>query len=734
MPKQRINPTFFLVGAGMLVLGAIATVGLSPKAIEWIEERTSLNLGSQKATQIQDLNQPSVVLNLSSLSAETRSSQLQEIASSEKSSLDRSRARYLLASDLIKKYEGGPALLQLEGLEEEYLAMAPYILLKRGRAYELTNETIQAQETWQKILETYPNTPVVAEALYKLGQTNPEYWERAIAEFPQHPRTHDIIRDRLKANAKQPQLWLHLIKYEPDGEDSNAIRDRLVKDFAKQLKPEDWSIIGAGYWEMAEYKKAAQAYTKATATPENLYRLARSLQVTNKKEEAKTAYKRLIEKFPDAEETGLGWRRLAALSPSQEAIKYLDRVISKFPPEAPEALMAKADLLDKLKNSKSAAQTRQTLLTQYPNSDAAAEYRWQVAQKYADAGDLVKAWQWAQPITTNNADSLLAPKAAFWIGKWAQRLGREEDAKTSFRHVIARHTQSYYAWRAAVLLGWNVGDFNSVRGIQPTLVKPTMRSAPPAGSESLQEFYRLGLDEEAWTLFRAEVKDPWKLTVDEQFTEGLLKLTQGKNLQAIANIGALRERDDPQEQLQWQALRQMPEYWYALFPFPFYSTIVTWSQQRQLNPVLVTSLIRQESRFESEIRSPAGAVGLMQVMPATGEWVAQQLQIKEYSLTDVQDNVNLGTWYLNYTHQEYNNNSLLAIASYNAGPGNVSAWMKKYRTSDPDVFVEKIPFRETQGYVEAVFGNYWNYLRIYNPEVANLLAQHSGKAIDVKSD
>jgi soluble lytic murein transglycosylase len=55
----------------------------------------------------------------------------------------------------------------------------------------------------------------------------------------------------------------------------------------------------------------------------------------------------------------------------------------------------------------------------------------------------------------------------------------------------------------------------------------------------------------------------------------------------------------------------------------------------------------------------------------------------------------------------------------------VSSWLKKYGFNDPDAFIEVIPFAETKGYVEAVFGNYWNYLRLYNPEIAKQLAQYS---------
>jgi soluble lytic murein transglycosylase len=125
-----------------------------------------------------------------------------------------------------------------------------------------------------------------------------------------------------------------------------------------------------------------------------------------------------------------------------------------------------------------------------------------------------------------------------------------------------------------------------------------------------------------------------------------------------------------------------------------------------------------------KIKSVVGATGLMQVMPETGSWVAQKINLKKYSLEDPNDNVKLGTWYLDRTHDEYQNNSLLAVASYNAGPNAVADWLKRFSFNDPDEFVNKIPFPETNGYVKSVFENYWNYLRIYNPEVNQLMAEH----------
>jgi soluble lytic murein transglycosylase len=655
--------------------------------------------------------------------SQQRELQLKQLASA-KPSLDRSRASLLLASDLIKQNRTEEALKQLQGLDKEYPLLAPYILLKQGRVYTSAAETVKAKETWHKLLHKYPDSPAVVEALYLLGKENSAYWQQAIKQFPYHPLTHQIARELLEQNPNQPRLMLLLVKYTPDDKTVDPLRERLVQEYASQLTPADWQKIADDYWQQWQYEKAGKAYTRAPHTPRNLYRAARGIHLGGNQREAQKYYQQLIQTFPNAEETGLGLRRLASISSKQQALSYLDLVISQFPQEAAQALMEKAEILESLNSRTSAAQARQLVLTQYANSEAAAEYRWKIAQQKAQAGDLFAAWQWAQPIAVNNPDSPLAPKASFWIGKWATQLDRPQEAQTAFESVLGHYPQSYYAWRSAVALGWNVGDFTTVRQMLPPISRTTTRSLLPVGSPIVRELYQLGLDKEAWAQFQAEIGTHREtLSVAEQFIYGLMKLDRGEYLRGINQIWQLKEQTDPQARQEWQSLRQMPEYWQALFPFPFEETIFKWSQQRELNPLLVTALIRQESRFETEISSVAGAVGLMQVMPGTGQWVAEQIKLQQYSLTNPEDNVNLGTYYLDYTHRQYNNNSLLAVASYNAGPGNVAKWVARYGFDDPDIFVEKIPFRETQGYVETVFENYWNYLRIYNPEIAQLLSQ-----------
>lgn len=640
-------------------------------------------------------------------------------------SADSNRNSFLLAADYINRQQGQEALAKLRGLEQEYPLLAAYVLLARGKAFKLEQNDRDAEITWQKIVTQYADSPAAAEALYLLGQSDPTYWQKAIAMFPAHPLTHQIIRQELSQNANQPQLMKILTKYTPDDEGVAQMRERLVNEYASQLTPGDWEAIADGYWLKWDYGKAGKAYAKSPRTSRNLYRAARGHHLGNSKTKAKQYYFQLLQQFPDAEDTGLGLRRLATIVNKREGVKYLDLAIRKFPQQAPQALLEKAKILDVLKSPVSATQARQTVLTNYKNSDAAAEYRWTVASKKAKAGDLIAAWQWAQPIVVDNHESNIAPKAGFWIAKWAEKLDRPEDATTAYKSVLARFPRSYYAWRSAVALGWDVGDFTTVRYQIPQVVKST-RINPPGGSETFQELYRLGLEQEAWGQFQTEISDRSDLSIAEEFTSGLLKLSQGKNLRGINQIWYLEDRNQPEDKQQWQQLRQTPEYWQALYPFPFEQTILKWSKQRQLNPLLVTSLIRQESRFEPKIESSAGALGLMQVIPPTAKTSAKNIGLSSYSLTNPEDNVNIGTYYLDFTHKKYDNNSMLAVASYNAGPNAVAKWVSRYGLQDADEFVEKIPYRETKGYVESVFENYWNYMLVYNPEVGKLFKQIDG--------
>ncbi|HAR44378.1 MAG TPA: hypothetical protein DCS07_17405 [Bdellovibrionales bacterium] len=133
-----------------------------------------------------------------------------------------------------------------------------------------------------------------------------------------------------------------------------------------------------------------------------------------------------------------------------------------------------------------------------------------------------------------------------------------------------------------------------------------------------------------------------------------------------------------------------------------------------LDPFLIVSLIRQESAFNHKARSPAGAMGLMQLMPTTARRMERQTPKRR--LYDPQINVRIGVKYFNQLMEKYDGSAELALAAYNAGPARVNDWVKRYPVEDRMLFVDLIPFRETREYVASIVRNYYFYLKLYEQE------------------
>ncbi|MBT9317112.1 lytic transglycosylase domain-containing protein [Leptothoe spongobia] len=707
----------------LLLLGGISLASLA--LIVFFAQATKQALPDDQTTsehQTETAASDSAAFRLALLPPEGRYEMLLQLIGAGQNSKDSYLARYLLATDLLDQGKAAEALAILDGQEKSQNALTPYVLLKQGQAQLLAGE---APASWNQLLANYDTHGAAAEARYELGKRDPAQWDALLAKHPSHPRSVEVALQQLKTGTSKDKLLL-IAAYGLYRDEYESSLDRLTKEYGQGLTPEQWEIIGFGYWENQRYGKASQAYAKAPASPTSLYRTARGAQIDRKKVVAIAAYQKLVQTYPNAPETGLGLIKLVDSLPDKAALAPLDQAMKAFPDRAGEALLKKANILEKLKSPTSAQNARTSILSQYSNSEAAAQLRLSRAHKAAKANDLGTARQLVEELVAANPQSELAAEASFWSGKWAQQQG--QDARLTYERTINQYPESYFAWRSAVMLGWDVGDFTGVRYLTPEVTLPKQREPLPAGSDTLQLLYRLGQDADAWSLWQTEFSNVQAPTVAEQFTDGVLRVGVGDNLDGIFMLTSLAWRNEETEKAEYRQLKTTPAYWQTVYPFPFSSLIQAWSQQRQLNPLLVTALMRQESRFEPKIRSSAGAIGLMQVIPSTADWIVGQIGESnsdlDIKLETPNENIKLGTWYLDYTHKEYSDNSMFAVASYNAGPGAVANWIAK-GYGDPDVFVENIPFSETKGYVEAVFGGYWNYLRLYNPAIKRQVAKYT---------
>lgn len=158
--------------------------------------------------------------------------------------------------------------------------------------------------------------------------------------------------------------------------------------------------------------------------------------------------------------------------------------------------------------------------------------------------------------------------------------------------------------------------------------------------------------------------------------------------------------------------REMEKHTYKLL---YADEITASAKEFELDPYLVAAMIHCESGNRPEAVSRAGAVGLMQIMPETGEWIAGKLDVNGYEpqkLTEPAFNIRLGCWYLRFLLDRYEQDRPSALAAYNAGHGNVDKWK-----NDPAISVEgqlkNIPFAETEQYLEKVQRAYEKYKTLY---------------------
>lgn len=141
-----------------------------------------------------------------------------------------------------------------------------------------------------------------------------------------------------------------------------------------------------------------------------------------------------------------------------------------------------------------------------------------------------------------------------------------------------------------------------------------------------------------------------------------------------------------------------------IFPIEYENIIQKCAEKYNVEKSLIFAVINAESRFDGNAVSNKGAKGLMQIMPDTAIWIAEKAKIDgitKENYYEVENNINLGVWYLSYFLEKYNSKNL-ALASYNAGRGNVLKWLNDKRYSNDGKTLHTIPFGETDRYIKKI--------------------------------
>ncbi len=289
--------------------------------------------------------------------------------------------------------------------------------------------------------------------------------------------------------------------------------------------------------------------------------------------------------------------------------------------------------------------------------------------------------QLLQDIQAMSAGENSAEEWRYWRAMALQRAGQVLAAKAEFQSLAVE--RSYYGFLAADELDLPYAlEHTDLTIDEDQLAKMASRT----DLLRARELYLVGLDGRGRSEWDAVVA---YFTPTEKAQAAILADRWGWHSRAISTAASIGEYDD-------LSLR---------YPLPFENDFKQHSSAAQISTPWAYGIARSESLFMRDIRSSAGAIGLMQLMPATGRTVAREINLPYFgldTLTDPQANIRLGTMYLGEMARRYGGNRVLATAAYNAGPHRVDRWMPEQGSIDARIWIENIPFNETRKYVRRV--------------------------------
>jgi len=559
-----------------------------------------------------------------------------------------------------------------------------------------SNNIKKARKEFKAILKKYPKTDYAIASEYFLGSIEADYV----------PKINNPKKKARVAN-RAAHYFRAYLKEAPSGRLSiNAIKK--WSGLKTKLTNEENLLIAKSYQANQDYKNAQKYlnYTNISSSwpyfVKNTYALKDYSKVKYYTElglKSNSAETISINEDADAESTNKNIYEaidtyLKISDSAKPSISYLLDISRKS--KGYEYLFYKS-----CKNLPANAQNAcyNTLYLKYPEGQFAAEALADIFYAKVKSGDYFTAKKVGKAHLAKFADSKSAPKVMFWLAKIAEKTKNYEDARSYYRSLISKYPDDYYSYHAFL----NLNKFRHLE-INPRDLENKPVLFPYKKTPQNEIIIKL-----------AEVKDYGlinELCKDDDFVQSWLKYKQGN-----FSTSATMARDAMEK------LKKKPDKtdlrWRLVYPVHYYKEIEENAQPYNNSPILILSIIREESYFNPKIKSFVGACGLMQLMPSTAKEVGRKYGIdipNDNSLFNPETNIRLGNMYYAQLRRALLNRDALAVLAYNGGLGSVLSWKENLNYTDIDDFVEQIPYGETKNYLKKVYRSYWNYIRIYAGE------------------
>ena len=532
----------------------------------------------------------------------------------------------------------------------------------------------RAKKHFQRIIKKFPTSDYAIASEYYIGLLE-------LQNLPKNTKKAKKTKERAAIHFK------NYIEKAPDGRFALTSIDELKKLNTK-LNNYDNLLIAKAYYANGEYEKAGESLNKTT--------LAESWS-----DFAKNEYK-LGNNEKGNYYTELGLKQHAFNTEPDDIYEVIDSYIRTFSQRKDGIIKLTklganstgADYISYLNcnevvdsNVKEAC--FRTLYEKYPNGRFSADSLYNLfmakylQKKYYDAQRLGFLHLKKFP----NVNS--SPAVTYFMGKIAHKLKHYESANNYFKKVLAEYPDTYYAYRANYNLFKEDGVLPFAELHEKPVVFPYKKSLDKNLVVKLAYLGDYDLVEE--------------LCKKDKFIQSWVAYEKGNY--TISAVLARHAMEELETKPSFEDLR-----WRLVYPMHYYE--IADKVKGNNNPIIIESIIKEESHFNPTAKSAVGAIGLMQLMPATYNEVVKKHNLPA-DLKAETANITAGSLYYEGLKKVLGNKDLYAITAYNGGIGSINNWFSKLIYSDADEFVEQIPYPETKNYVKKVLRTYWVYGNIY---------------------
>ena len=631
------------------------------------------------------------------------------------------RAQYLLAHCHLRTGQTDAARDAFDRVASEFSPLAPYASFYAASAALQDGHLDDAAVRLERLLSSAPPPPLLrrgrmlyADTLIQLGRHDSA--EAVLLRVLAEPtddvsfaRAWWLLGQATEGQKKIPQAarayrmaWWSV----PEAADADAAlahlrvlqNDRAVEPSAESRLQRARRLMAAGEFAAAEGEFTAALHEPLApdAASDAWYYLGRIRLGSTK---AVYAFEQATTMGSDVPR-GLFWqgRALASVGRAGAAQERWARVARDFAGSAwaPFALLSLAGMADVHGDLPAAIRWMRELAERYPQTGPADEARWRVGWFAYRAGRYAEAEREFLDAARRFPSAWRAPACLYWAAKARMRLGK--NSQELLEAVAQRFPLTYYGQRAREVAHLSAPEVPPA----PTAIRPREDRV----LSGLEELAALGFYEDAADL----AEELARTSPDDALaqTAAWLHARAGEHRRSVVAIApALRS-------VLIGGARGDRELWSLAYPQAYWPAVRDAAETAGIDPYLVLAVMREESTFDPRAVSPAGAVGLLQLMPTTASVVARAA-MRPVDLMDPQTNILTGTQFLGGQLRSFRGDVVLALAAYNAGPFAARRIARRPRT-DPDVFLESIAIAETRFYVQHVLQTYGIYRWLYRQQ------------------